>query len=114
HYYGDDYFAAARADTLTTTERLGAELVALQTAGATDILLYPASGRLEPIGLLRPRLLRRRPRRHPDHHRAAGRGAGGAADRRGDRHPALPGLGRTRTDRTTPATTTPPPPAPTP
>jgi alkanesulfonate monooxygenase SsuD/methylene tetrahydromethanopterin reductase-like flavin-dependent oxidoreductase (luciferase family) len=52
HYYGDDYFAAARADTLTTTERLGAELAALQTAGATDILLYPASGGLEQVGLL--------------------------------------------------------------
>jgi hypothetical protein len=52
HYYGDDYFVAARADTLTTTERLGAELAALQTAGATDVLLYPASGRLEQVGLL--------------------------------------------------------------
>jgi hypothetical protein len=52
HYYGDDYFAAARADTLTTTKRLGAELAALQTAGATDVLLYPASGGLEQVGLL--------------------------------------------------------------
>ena len=52
HYYGDDYFVAARADTLTTTERLGAELAALQTAGATDVLLYPASGGLEQVGLL--------------------------------------------------------------
>jgi alkanesulfonate monooxygenase SsuD/methylene tetrahydromethanopterin reductase-like flavin-dependent oxidoreductase (luciferase family) len=33
HYYGDHYFAPARADTLTTTERLGAELAALEGAG---------------------------------------------------------------------------------
>lgn len=52
HYYGDDYFVAARADTLTSTERLGAELAALQIAGATDVLLYPASGGLEQVGLL--------------------------------------------------------------
>jgi alkanesulfonate monooxygenase SsuD/methylene tetrahydromethanopterin reductase-like flavin-dependent oxidoreductase (luciferase family) len=52
HYYGDDYFAAARADTLTTTERLGAELAALERAGATDVLLYPASGGLEQVALL--------------------------------------------------------------
>jgi len=52
HYYGDDYFAAARADTLTSTERLGAERAALERAGATDVLLYPASGGLEQVGLL--------------------------------------------------------------
>jgi hypothetical protein len=52
HYYGDDYFAAARADTLTTTGRLGAELAALRDAGATDVLLYPASSGPEQIGLL--------------------------------------------------------------
>jgi alkanesulfonate monooxygenase SsuD/methylene tetrahydromethanopterin reductase-like flavin-dependent oxidoreductase (luciferase family) len=52
HYYGDAYFAAARADTLTTTERLGAELAALRDAGTTDVVLYPAAGGLEQIGLL--------------------------------------------------------------
>jgi hypothetical protein len=52
YYYGDDYFAAARADTLTTTGRLGAELAALRDAGATDVLLYPASSGPEQIGLL--------------------------------------------------------------
>jgi hypothetical protein len=45
HYYGDDYFAVARADTLTSTERLGAERAALERAGATDVLLYrPRAG----------------------------------------------------------------------
>jgi hypothetical protein len=52
HYYGDDYFAAARADTLTTTGQLRDELAALEDAGATDVLLYPASGGLEQVGLL--------------------------------------------------------------
>jgi alkanesulfonate monooxygenase SsuD/methylene tetrahydromethanopterin reductase-like flavin-dependent oxidoreductase (luciferase family) len=52
HYYGDAYFAAARADTLTTTERLHDELAALRTAGATDVVLYPASGGLDQVGLL--------------------------------------------------------------
>jgi alkanesulfonate monooxygenase SsuD/methylene tetrahydromethanopterin reductase-like flavin-dependent oxidoreductase (luciferase family) len=52
HYYGEEYFAPARADTLTTTERLGAELAALEAAGATDVLLYPAASGLEQVGLL--------------------------------------------------------------
>jgi alkanesulfonate monooxygenase SsuD/methylene tetrahydromethanopterin reductase-like flavin-dependent oxidoreductase (luciferase family) len=52
HYYGDEFFAAARADTLTTTERLRAEVVALQAAGTTDVVLYPASGGLEQVRLL--------------------------------------------------------------
>jgi alkanesulfonate monooxygenase SsuD/methylene tetrahydromethanopterin reductase-like flavin-dependent oxidoreductase (luciferase family) len=52
HYYGDEFFAAARADTLTTTEHLRAELAALQAAGTTDVVLYPASGGLEQVGLL--------------------------------------------------------------
>jgi hypothetical protein len=41
-----------RADTLTTTGRLRAELAALRDAGATDVLLYPASSGPEQIGLL--------------------------------------------------------------
>jgi alkanesulfonate monooxygenase SsuD/methylene tetrahydromethanopterin reductase-like flavin-dependent oxidoreductase (luciferase family) len=52
HYYGDEYFPAARADTLTTPEHLRTELEALQAAGATDVLLYPASAGLEQIDLL--------------------------------------------------------------
>jgi alkanesulfonate monooxygenase SsuD/methylene tetrahydromethanopterin reductase-like flavin-dependent oxidoreductase (luciferase family) len=52
HYYGDEYFAAARADTLTRPEQLRTELAALEAAGATDVLLYPASGELGQIELL--------------------------------------------------------------
>jgi alkanesulfonate monooxygenase SsuD/methylene tetrahydromethanopterin reductase-like flavin-dependent oxidoreductase (luciferase family) len=52
HYYGDEFFAAARADTLTTREHLRTELTALEAAGATDVVLYPASGELEQVGLL--------------------------------------------------------------
>jgi hypothetical protein len=50
HYYGDGFFA--RADTLTSTEHLRAELEALQAAGTTDVVLYPASGGLEQVTLL--------------------------------------------------------------
>jgi hypothetical protein len=52
HYYGDAFFAPARADTLTSTQRLRAELESLQTAGTTDVVLYPTSGELEQVGLL--------------------------------------------------------------
>jgi alkanesulfonate monooxygenase SsuD/methylene tetrahydromethanopterin reductase-like flavin-dependent oxidoreductase (luciferase family) len=52
HYYGDGFFAAARADTLTTGEHLRTELEALRAAGTTDLLLFPSSGRLEQVGLL--------------------------------------------------------------
>jgi hypothetical protein len=52
HYYGDEYFAAARTDTLTAAEQLRAELAALAAAGTTDLVLYPASGELEQITLL--------------------------------------------------------------
>jgi alkanesulfonate monooxygenase SsuD/methylene tetrahydromethanopterin reductase-like flavin-dependent oxidoreductase (luciferase family) len=52
HYYGDEFFHVARADTLTTPDHLVAELQALQAAGATDVLLYPTSGGLEQVGLL--------------------------------------------------------------
>ncbi len=52
HYYGDEFYAAARADTLTGTEQLRAELAALEAAGATDVVLYPASGGLEQVVLL--------------------------------------------------------------
>jgi alkanesulfonate monooxygenase SsuD/methylene tetrahydromethanopterin reductase-like flavin-dependent oxidoreductase (luciferase family) len=52
HYYGDEFFHVARADTLTTAEHLRTELEALEAAGATDVILYPTSGRLEEVGLL--------------------------------------------------------------
>jgi hypothetical protein len=52
HYYGDKFFSTARADTLTTLEHLRAELAALQAAGTTDVVLYPASGGLEQVSLL--------------------------------------------------------------
>jgi alkanesulfonate monooxygenase SsuD/methylene tetrahydromethanopterin reductase-like flavin-dependent oxidoreductase (luciferase family) len=52
HYYGDAYFPVARADTLTSTEHLRAELQALQKDGTTDVILYPTSGALEQVGLL--------------------------------------------------------------
>jgi alkanesulfonate monooxygenase SsuD/methylene tetrahydromethanopterin reductase-like flavin-dependent oxidoreductase (luciferase family) len=52
HYYTDEYFLAARADTLTTSEHLRTELEALRAAGATDVILYPASAGLEQIDLL--------------------------------------------------------------
>jgi alkanesulfonate monooxygenase SsuD/methylene tetrahydromethanopterin reductase-like flavin-dependent oxidoreductase (luciferase family) len=51
-YYGDGFFPIARADTLTTTEHLRAELAALKAAGTTDVVLYPVSGKLEQVGLL--------------------------------------------------------------
>jgi alkanesulfonate monooxygenase SsuD/methylene tetrahydromethanopterin reductase-like flavin-dependent oxidoreductase (luciferase family) len=52
HYYGDAYFPAARADTVTTPKRLRAELEALAAAGATDVVLYPCSAGLEQVDLL--------------------------------------------------------------
>jgi catechol 2,3-dioxygenase-like lactoylglutathione lyase family enzyme len=52
HYYGAEFFAAARADTLTTGKQLRTELEALQGAGATDLVLFPSSGRLEQVGRL--------------------------------------------------------------
>ncbi|MEV2265834.1 LLM class flavin-dependent oxidoreductase [Nonomuraea africana] len=52
HYYGDAFFAMARADTLTTVEQLRGELTALREAGATDVVLYPTSPGLEQVGLL--------------------------------------------------------------
>lgn len=52
HYYGDEFFPTARADTLTTSEHLREELRALQAAGTTDLVLYPTSGGLEQVDLL--------------------------------------------------------------
>jgi alkanesulfonate monooxygenase SsuD/methylene tetrahydromethanopterin reductase-like flavin-dependent oxidoreductase (luciferase family) len=52
HYYGPDWFAAARADTLTSRERLREELPLLAEAGCTDLVLFPCAGGLEQVGLL--------------------------------------------------------------
>jgi alkanesulfonate monooxygenase SsuD/methylene tetrahydromethanopterin reductase-like flavin-dependent oxidoreductase (luciferase family) len=43
HYYGDDYFPAARADTLTSSVQLTDEVERLAKAGVTDLVLYPSS-----------------------------------------------------------------------
>jgi alkanesulfonate monooxygenase SsuD/methylene tetrahydromethanopterin reductase-like flavin-dependent oxidoreductase (luciferase family) len=60
HYYGDAGFPVARADTLTTPERIDDELDQLAKAGVTDLLLYPCSSDLAQIAVLtettRPRL----------------------------------------------------------
>jgi alkanesulfonate monooxygenase SsuD/methylene tetrahydromethanopterin reductase-like flavin-dependent oxidoreductase (luciferase family) len=52
HYYGPDFFDAARADTLTSAEQIHAELRRLSEAGCTDVLLFPCSGDLEQVSLL--------------------------------------------------------------
>jgi hypothetical protein len=44
HYYGSDYFAPARSDTLTSAGEVRAELARLAGAGCTDVVLYPCSG----------------------------------------------------------------------
>jgi alkanesulfonate monooxygenase SsuD/methylene tetrahydromethanopterin reductase-like flavin-dependent oxidoreductase (luciferase family) len=49
HYYGDDYFAFARGDTLTDAEQLAAELRRLAEGGCDDVLLYPCSGDLDQV-----------------------------------------------------------------
>jgi alkanesulfonate monooxygenase SsuD/methylene tetrahydromethanopterin reductase-like flavin-dependent oxidoreductase (luciferase family) len=52
HYYGRDYFDAARADTLTDPEQIQRELGRLSEAGCTDLLLFPCAGDLRQVGLL--------------------------------------------------------------
>ena len=52
HYYGDEYFESARADTLTAAEAIHAELRRLAQAGCTDVVLYPCSGNLEQVSEL--------------------------------------------------------------
>lgn len=52
HYYGDAYFEFARADTLTTPRRLQDHLSELSEAGATDVVLYPASADRDQVALL--------------------------------------------------------------
>jgi alkanesulfonate monooxygenase SsuD/methylene tetrahydromethanopterin reductase-like flavin-dependent oxidoreductase (luciferase family) len=52
HYYGGEYFAAARADTLTTPERVADEVARLRDAGCTDVLLFPCAGELTELDRL--------------------------------------------------------------
>jgi len=47
HYYGDEFFGAARADVLTTPGDLHDELQRLRDAGSDDVLLFPCSADLD-------------------------------------------------------------------
>jgi alkanesulfonate monooxygenase SsuD/methylene tetrahydromethanopterin reductase-like flavin-dependent oxidoreductase (luciferase family) len=49
HYYGSDYFPAARADTLTTPEAIDDERGRLRDAGCDDLLLFPCSPNIEQV-----------------------------------------------------------------
>ncbi|HEX7289800.1 MAG TPA: LLM class flavin-dependent oxidoreductase [Conexibacter sp.] len=49
HYYGPPFVAAARADTLTSSELIAAEVERLADAGCDDLLLFPCSGELEQL-----------------------------------------------------------------
>ena len=49
HYYGREFFDAARADTLTDADQIRAELERLADAGCDDVLLYPCSGDLDEV-----------------------------------------------------------------
>jgi len=49
HYYGCDYFPAARADTLTTPEAIEQERRRLSDVGCDDFLLFPCSPDLEQV-----------------------------------------------------------------
>jgi alkanesulfonate monooxygenase SsuD/methylene tetrahydromethanopterin reductase-like flavin-dependent oxidoreductase (luciferase family) len=52
HYYGDEFFEAARADTLTDPEALRRELRRLARAGCDEVVMFPCAADLEQIALL--------------------------------------------------------------
>jgi alkanesulfonate monooxygenase SsuD/methylene tetrahydromethanopterin reductase-like flavin-dependent oxidoreductase (luciferase family) len=52
HYYGAHFFGPARADTLTSSERLLGELGRLADVGCDEVVLFPCSGDLAQIELL--------------------------------------------------------------
>lgn len=52
HYYGPEGASVALADTLTTPDRLRAELADLAAAGVTDLVLYPCAADLAQLSLL--------------------------------------------------------------
>jgi alkanesulfonate monooxygenase SsuD/methylene tetrahydromethanopterin reductase-like flavin-dependent oxidoreductase (luciferase family) len=47
HYYGDQFFSAARADVLTTSAYLHRELQRLRDAGCDDVVLFPCVADLD-------------------------------------------------------------------
>jgi len=51
HYYGDQGFPLARADTLTDPDQMQEELDTLAKAGVTDVVLYPSSPHLAQVRL---------------------------------------------------------------
>jgi alkanesulfonate monooxygenase SsuD/methylene tetrahydromethanopterin reductase-like flavin-dependent oxidoreductase (luciferase family) len=61
HYYGPDYFAYARADTLTGAEQIHQELQRLSEAGCNDVLLFPCAGGAEQVSMLAEALQAGRP-----------------------------------------------------
>lgn len=52
HYYGDEYFDAARGETITSARQVAGDLKRLASAGVTDVVLYPCSADPEQIELL--------------------------------------------------------------
>jgi alkanesulfonate monooxygenase SsuD/methylene tetrahydromethanopterin reductase-like flavin-dependent oxidoreductase (luciferase family) len=52
HYYPEEYFSMARADTLTSPDQITEELDRLATAGVTDVVLYPSSPDRDQVELL--------------------------------------------------------------
>jgi alkanesulfonate monooxygenase SsuD/methylene tetrahydromethanopterin reductase-like flavin-dependent oxidoreductase (luciferase family) len=52
HYYGESYFAAARADTLTSADQLDHELHRLRAAGADDVVFLPCVDGVGQVNLL--------------------------------------------------------------
>jgi alkanesulfonate monooxygenase SsuD/methylene tetrahydromethanopterin reductase-like flavin-dependent oxidoreductase (luciferase family) len=52
HYYGEEYFPLARADTLTGPAPLSGEIRRLSETGCDDLLLFPCAGDLDQVALL--------------------------------------------------------------
>ncbi len=52
HYYGRDYFAAARTDSVTSGSEIRTELERLGEAGCDDVILFPCSDELAQVELL--------------------------------------------------------------
>jgi hypothetical protein len=61
HYYGDQFFDAARADTLTTDDHLASEVLRVRDAGCDEVVLYPCSADLDQVDRLASALERVRP-----------------------------------------------------
>jgi hypothetical protein len=52
HYYGEEYFPAARGDTLTDVDRVRVEVDRLRAAGCTDLVFFPCTGEAPEVELL--------------------------------------------------------------